>query len=67
MAALSAQAPTRPIDPVNPAADSSRTNALDPLWLLRSECTVAVVPPRRATALRRAATARDAFMRELME
>src|SRR6266511_1538981 len=62
MAALSAQAPVRPIEPTRPLVLSRRTNFPDRNWLPRSECTT--VPPgdRSAMAFRSAATASEAFI-----
>jgi hypothetical protein len=56
MAALSAQAPTRPIDPCRPAARRARAKAWERNWLPRSECTTVLVGRPSATALARAST-----------
>lgn len=72
MAALSPADATWPIDPdqvvvAQLSQEPSRTELGEP----RSECTMqpatTASPPRRATALLRASTARRDFMRSLME
>src|SRR4051812_47784272 len=44
MAALSAQAPTRPIEPTKPRSRSDRTKACERNWLPRSEWTTVPAP-----------------------
>src|SRR3954447_10290798 len=67
IAALSPQAPTRPIEPTRPLFFSVRTNAVERNWLPRSECTTVPTASRRAIAFLSAATARDSFILESME
>lgn len=71
IAALSPADATLPIEPCKPCALSAPTNFLDLNWLPRSLWTtqpsVAIRPPRRATALARASTASEAFIRSLIE
>ena len=62
-AALSLQAPTRPIEKAMPWFFNRLNTACDPL----SECRIVPATSRWLIALRAAATARDAFIRESME
>ncbi len=62
MAALSAQAPVRPIEPTRALLRSSRTNFFERNWLPRSKCTTVPYERRSSIALLRPATASDAFM-----
>jgi len=67
MAALSAQLPVRPIEPMRPCVRSRRTTFLERNWDPLSECTI-VAPGRLSSmAFRSAAAAREAFIRESME
>src|SRR3954469_821638 len=50
IAALSPQAPTRPIDPISPLFLSVRTKALERNWLPRSEWTTVATGSRRVMA-----------------
>src|SRR5262245_42837391 len=68
IAALSPQAPARPIDPARPLLRSVRMKAADRNWLPLSECTTTVpAGERSAMALRSAETARAAVIWESME
>ena len=60
MAALSAHAPTRPIDPFSPLPFSVRTKALERNWEPRSLWTTVPFGSLSAIALWRAETAREA-------
>ena len=65
--ALSAHAPTLPIEPTSPLLRSVRTKACERNWLPRSECTTVPTGLRRTMALRSAATAREDFILESIE
>ena len=67
IAALSPQAPTRPIEPTSPLLVRARTKAVERNWLPRSECTSVPTAERRTMALRSAATASEASILESME
>jgi hypothetical protein len=68
MAALSAAAATRPMEPVRPLALSVARNARDRYWAGRSEwTTTSPVGWQRAIAERSAVTAGEAVMRSLIE
>ena len=62
MAALSPQAPTRPVDPTKPLRRKALTNFFDRNWLPGSGCTIVPAGSRNATALFKALTARVVFI-----
>lgn len=67
IAALSAHAPTLPIEPVSPWCRSDSTKRRDRNWDPRSECTTVPAGRRDRTAFSSAATASEDFIRESIE
>jgi hypothetical protein len=63
IAALSPQAPTRPIEPTRPLLTRVRTKAFERNWLPRSEWTTVPTGLRQAIALLSAATVSEPGLR----